>query len=53
MQKIEMLELVRARYTCKSFDKNKKLSKEELVTIMEILQKAPSALNVQSTAIFL
>lgn len=41
------LELSQQRYTTKHYDPTKKVSAEQIKTLMEILRNAPSSLNVQ------
>lgn len=41
------LELSQQRYTTKHYDPTKKVSDEQIKTLMEILRNAPSSLNVQ------
>lgn len=41
------LELSQQRYTTKHYDKSKKVSREEINILLEILRNAPSSLNVQ------
>ena len=44
---MDIIKIANTRYSAKAFDKNKKISKENLEKIESILQLAPSSTNVQ------
>lgn len=43
----DFLSLSNARYTTKHYDRNKKVSKDNLMTLLSILRNTPSSLNMQ------
>lgn len=47
------LKFLKKRYSCKEFDTNKKVSKEDLSEIIEIFRLSPSMLNIQPWKIFI
>lgn len=49
---MEFSELITARYSCKSFDGSKQITKEQLTSILEAGRMAPTAKNLQEQHIY-
>lgn len=48
MQKDEVLKIIERRYSCRDFDRNKKISDEDFEVILQAGRFAPSSLGLQS-----
>lgn len=49
---MEFKELIKARYSCKSYDGNRQISSEQLDAILEAGRLAPTAKNLQEQHIY-
>ena len=45
---MDMLKLIRERYTTKHYDATRRVSDEDMADLMEVLRLSPSSLNIES-----